>query len=156
MLDCLLTWGGTAGVIAYNYIVPDNTIGFKVTFTGICLLVAMVFTAKYVFERFYQKKMDNLLQQLATATDENVKAEINKSIEAHKIKLSVYQRLMMMLPILVLFIVCFLGEVSLHNLKGTCIMILLSMGFGSIFNALKTPLANEVKMQKFVDKANNK
>lgn len=156
ILDFGLTFGGSAGVIIYNYITPTNSLGFKLTFTGIILLVALIFTAKYIFEKNYQSKLDNYLQQLAMATDEAVKEEINKKISEHKIKNNIYQRLMILLPFAILFVVTFLGSTALSDLNGTVGLILASMGAGSVFNVLKKPVKEKLDMEKLNSKAKNK
>lgn len=156
ILDFGLTFGGSAGVIVYNYITPTNSLGFKLTFTGIVLLVALVFTAKYIFEKHYQSKLDGYLQQLAMATDEAIKEEINKQISNHKIKNNIYQRLMILLPFGILYIVTFLGATALSDLNGTVGLILASMGAGSVFNVLKKPVKERLDMEKISKKAKAK
>lgn len=146
--DYLLTWGGTLGVIVYNYVVPDNSLGFKITLTGILLVIVTVFFLKASFEKHYREKLDNLLQQLATVTNEEDKAKINEKITAHKIKNNVYQRLMLLLPFIVLFVVSWLGEVTLGSLRGTTGLILMSIGGGSIFNIIKKPLKDKLELEK--------
>lgn len=156
ILDFALTFGGTAGVIVFNYISPDNSVGFKITFTGIVLVVALVLTAKAIFEKRYREKHDTLLQQLAEATDTEVKAEISKSIESHKMAEYIYQRLMILLPFAILYIVCFLGQTTLANLQGSVGLILASMGAGSVFNVIKKPVADKVSFDKFKKKADKR
>ena len=104
ILDFGLTFGGTAGVIVYNYITPTNPLGYKLTLGGIILLIALVLTAKAIFEKHYREKYDTMLQQLAEATDPAVKQEISDKINEHKIKNNVYQRLMLLLPFMVLYL----------------------------------------------------
>lgn len=148
ILDFGLTFGGSAGVIVYNYISPTNSLGFKLSMTGILLLVALVFTAKTVFEKGYRNKLDTLLQQLASATNEEVKAEISKKIEAHKIKNNIYERLMILLPFGLMFAVTFVADASLQELQGTLGLILGSMGAGSVFNILKKPVRDKLALEK--------
>ena len=57
ILDFGLTFGGTAGVIVYNYVSPANTTGFKITLSGILLVVILLFTAKAIFEKSYREKI---------------------------------------------------------------------------------------------------
>ena len=78
LLDFGLTFGGSSGVIVYNYITPTNSLGFKLTLTGITLFVVLLFTAKAIFEKSYRNKHDTLLQQLAEATDQEIKNGISK------------------------------------------------------------------------------
>ncbi len=148
ILDFGLTFGGTAGVIVYNYITPTNSLGFKLSMTGVLLLVALVFTAKAIFEKSYREKHDTLLQQLAEATDMEIKAEISKKIEAHKLKNNIYQRLMVLLPFALLFAVTFIADASLQDLQGTLALILASMGAGSVFNVIKKPIRDKISVDK--------
>lgn len=152
ILDFGLTFGGTAGVIVYNYISPTNTLGFKLSMTGILLLVCLVLSAKALFEKTYRDKLDGMLQQLAETTDETVKKEISKNIETHKLKNDIYQRLMMLLPFALLYAVTFIADASLENLRGTLGLILASMGAGSVFNVVRNPLKDKVAISKVTKK----
>jgi len=152
ILDFGLTFGGTAGVIVYNYITPTNSLGFKLTFTGIVLVVALLLTSKAIFEKRYREKYDTLLQQLAEATDDAQKTAISAEINKHKIKNNIYQRMMVLLPFAILYIVTWLGATSLENLNGTVGLILASMGAGSIFNIIKKPIGEKVSLQKITNK----
>lgn len=152
LLDFGITFGGTAGVIIYNYIVPTNPLGFKLTFTGIILLVALVLYSKAVFEKSYRKKYDMYLQQLAEATTEEDKTSIKQALDKHKTANNIYQRLVILLPFVILFIVTWLGEVSLANLRGTVGLILLSLVGGSVFYVLKQPYYEKMKLAKITKK----
>lgn len=156
LLDFGLTFGGTGAVIVYNYITPDNTLGFKLTFSGIVLVVALLLTSKAIFEKQYRQKYDTLLQQLAEATDQSQKTAISEAINAYKTKNNIYQRLMLLMPFAVLYVVTWLGAVSLKNLSGTVGLILLSMGAGSVFNIIKKPIGEKVSLNKILKKGNKK
>lgn len=156
LLDFGLTFGGSAGVIVYNYISPDNSTGFKIGFTGVVLIVALLLTAKSIFEKRYQNKMNTYLEQLASSTEEVVKQAIKEKIKSHKLKNSIYQRIMMLLPFMILYTVTWLGQTALASLQGTVGLILLSMGIGSIFNVIKKPVAENYQLQKIERKARKK
>lgn len=156
ILDFGLTFGGTAGVIVYNYVTPTNPLGYKLTLGGIILLIALVFTAKAIFEKHYRQKYDTYLQQLAQATDEAVKAEISAQIEAHKMKNNIYQRLMILLPFMVLYLCTWLGASAFDNLQASVGLILVSMGVGSIFNVIKKPVKERLDLAKTTAKAQSK
>ena len=93
ILDYLLTFGGTGAIIVLNYITPDTSVGYKLSFTGVLLVVIMVMTAKSMFEHSYQNKMNDYLQALAATSDSAVKSEINESIEKLKIANKVYEKI---------------------------------------------------------------
>ena len=156
ILDFGLTFGGTAGVIVYNYITPTNSLGFKLTFSGIVLVVALLLTSKAIFEKRYRAKYDTLLQQLAEATDDEQKKAISGEINKHKLKNNIYQRMMVLLPFAILYIVTWLGATSLENLNGTVGLILASMGAGSVFNIIKKPIGDRVSLDKITNKAKKK
>jgi small-conductance mechanosensitive channel len=152
ILDFVITYGGCAAVIVYNYITPTNSLGFKLTFTGIILVVALILFSKAVFERSYRKKYDMYLQQLAEATDEETKQAIANALEKHKMANLIYQRLMVVLPFVVLFIVTWLGEVALANLRGTTGLILASIMIGSTFYVIKQPYYEAMKLARTTGK----
>lgn len=152
LLDFGLTFGGTAAIIVYNYVTEDNSVGFKITLTGIILIITLLLTAKAIFEKHYRTKYDVLLQQLAEATYEADKKAISEAIDKHKLKNNIYQRLMILLPFVILYVVTWLGATSLDNLRGTIGIILASMGVGSVFNILKKPLAEQVSLNKIIKK----
>lgn len=156
ILDFGLTFGGTAGVIVYNYVTPTNPLGYKLTLGGIILLIALVLTAKAIFERHYREKYDTMLQQLAEATDPAVKQEISDKIKEHKIKNNVYQRLMLLLPFMVLYLCTWLGATAFENLQASVGLILVSMGVGSIFNVIKKPVKERMDLAKTTAKAQSK
>lgn len=156
ILDFGLTFGGTAGVIVYNYITPTNPLGYKLTLGGIILLIALVLTAKATFEKHYREKYDTMLQQLAEATDPAVKQEISDKINEHKIKNNVYQRLMLLLPFMVLYLCTWLGATAFENLQASVGLILVSMGVGSVFNVIKKPVRERMNLAKTTAKAQSK
>lgn len=148
ILDYAFTYGGTAAVIIYNYVSPSNSMPFKISLTGIILVIAIIFYMKASFEKHYREKHDNLLQQLAEATDPDVKKKISEKINAHKIKNNIYQRLMLLLPFIVLFIVSWFGEITLANLRGTVGLILISISMGSFMNVIKKPIKEKIDLEK--------
>lgn len=154
ILDFGLTFGGTAGVIVYNYVTPTNPLGYKLTLGGIILLIALVLTAKAIFEKHYREKYDTMLQQLAEATDPAIKQEISERLNQHKIKNNVYQRLMLLLPFMVLYLCTWLGATAFENLQASVGLILVSMGIGSVFNILKKPVKERMDLAKITSKVN--
>ena len=148
ILDYAFTYGGTAAVIIYNYVSPANSMPFKISFTGIILVVALIFYMKASFEKHYREKHDNLLQQLAEATEPETKKKISQKINEHKIKNNIYQRLMMLLPFIVLFVVSWFGQVTLSSLRGTVGLILISLCAGSIMNIIKKPIKEKIDLEK--------
>lgn len=155
VLDFGITFGGTAAVIIYNYIEPTNPLGFKLTLTGIILVVALVLYAKAVFEKSYRKKYDMYLQQLAEATTESDKQAIKGALDRHKTMNNIYQRLIVLLPFVILFVVTWLGEVALANLRGTTGLILLSIAGGSVFYVLKQPFYEKMKLAQVTKNKGN-
>ena len=153
MLDFVLTFGGSGAVILYNYIVPETAFGYKLSLTGIILFVAVLFAAKAVFEKQYRSKLDTMLQQLAEATDPSVKSVIAQDIEKHKIKQSIYERLMLLLPLIILVFVTTVAIKWLEDLRASAGLILASMSGGSVFNVLKRPQGEKVQMQKYLKRA---
>ena len=153
VLDFLFTFGGSGAVIVYNYCVPDNSNGYKLTLTGIILFIGMLFTAKAIFEKNFRDKLDSLLQQLAEATEPEVKKVISGKINAHKIKNSIYQRLMLLLPFIVIVFVTTVAMQWLEELQTSAGLILASLGAGSVFNVLKRPAGDKAKMEKYKKKA---
>lgn len=154
ILDFGLTFGGTAGVIVYNYVTPTNPLGYKLTLGGIILLIALVLTAKAIFEKHYREKYDTMLQQLAEATDPAIKQEISDKINQHKIKNNVYQRLMLLLPFMVLYLCTWLGATAFENLQASVGLILVSMGIGSVFNIIKKPVKERMDLAKITSNVN--
>lgn len=152
VLDFLFTFGGSGAVIVYNYVVPDSTLGYKLSLTGIILFVAMILAAKAMFEKHYREKLDCYLQQLAEATDPAVKSVISEEINKHKIKNSIYERLMLLLPFIVLVFVTTVAVRWLQDLRASAGLILAAMGVGSIFNVLKKPQGEKVRMAKMMKK----
>lgn len=148
ILDFGLTFGGTAGVIVYNYITPTNSLGYKLTLGGILLVIALVFTAKAIFEKSYRSKYDTLLQQLANARSDEDKDAISKAIDNHKLMNYIYDRLMVLLPFVVLYVVTYLGAVALENLHASVGLILASLTGGSVFNILKRQPAERLSLAK--------
>lgn len=156
ILDFGLTFGGTAGVIIYNYVSPANPTGFKITLSGIILIVALLFTAKAIFEKSYREKYDTLLQQLAEATSNEIKEQISAKINELKVKNNIYHRLMVLLPFAILYVVTWFGATSLESLNGTVGLILASMGAGSVFNVIKKPAKEKADLEKMTKKASKK
>lgn len=156
LLDFGLTFGGTAAVIVYNFVTEDNSTGYKLGFGGIVLVVAMLLSAKYMFEKSYRQKLDTHLQQLAETSDAEVKKAISAKIEELKVKNNIYERMMTLLPFAIIYIVTWLGAKSLASLQSTSGLILASMGAGSVFNILKKPLGEKISLAKIIKGAKAK
>jgi len=150
VLDFAFTFGGPAGVILYNYLTPTTTAGYKLTLTGIILVVAVVLTAKAIFEKNYREKYDTLLQQLAEATDAEAKTAISEAINKHKTANYIYSRLMLLLPFVILYVVTWLGATALDDLHGAVGLIMGSMAAGSVFNITKRPVAERLSLAKIL------
>ena len=148
ILDWCLTWGGTAAVIVVNYLEPYNPLPYKLALSGIILVVALIFVGKANFEKSYRKKYDNLLQQLAYVTNVDDKEAINKKIEQLKIQNSIIDRVIMILPFVVVYIVTKLADYLLVSLGATAGLIIVSMGAGSIFNVVKQPYYDKAALEK--------
>ena len=74
--------------------------------------------------------------------------KISEKINAHKIKNNIYQRLMLLLPFIVLFVVSWFGEVMLSSLRGTVGLILTSLTAGSVMNVIKKPIKEKIDLEK--------
>ena len=153
ILDWGLSVGGSAGVILYNYITPDNSLGFKLTFSGIVLLVTFLFVCKGIFEKQYQKVTNGLLENLASETDPDVKMQLKNEIAKHETKNDIYNRLVILLPFIVLLIVCSLGADVMKDMQGTIGFIIITLGGGSVFNILKKPVKKSLNADKMRQKA---
>lgn len=156
IFDWALTWGGTAAVIVANYLEPYNPLPYKLTLTGIILVVALIFVGKANFERSYRKKYDNLLQQLAYVTNADDKEAINKKIEQLKIQNTVIDRVIMILPFVVVYVVTKLADYLLVSLGATAGLIIVSMGAGSIFNVVKQPYYDKAALEKITGNKRSK
>lgn len=154
ILDYGLTYGGTMAVIVLNYISEDTSVGYKLSFTGILLVVVLLLSVKAIFEHTYQDKMNNLLQELAQSTNEDVKKAIISKIDSYKQANVVYRKLTQLMPFAILYIVSALGVEVLEELNATTGLILVSMGAGSVFNVIKQPLASQVSLDKINVKVN--
>ena len=152
LLEYGLSFGGCAAVIVMNFIDETASLGYKLTFGGVVLIVALLLYSKGVFEKSYREKYDTLLQQLAEATSAEVKAAISEKINAHKLKNEIYQRLTLLLPFAILYIVTYLGSVSLAQLQSTVGLILASLGAGSVFNVVKKPIGDRLALAKITKK----
>lgn len=154
IFDFLFKFGGTGAIIIYNYVSPDSTMGYKLSLSGIILFIALIFTAKATFEKHYRAKLDTMLQQLAESTDPEVKQVITQQINEHKTKNAIYEQLMLLLPFIVLTFVLTVAIKWLTDLRASVGLITSSMGVGSVFNILKRPARDKVKMENYVKKAN--
>lgn len=151
ILDFVFTYGGSAGLIVLNYI-SENSNKYKLTITGIVLVVVMVFTCKHMFEKHFRSKMDTLLQALASVSDADEKKEINEQIDSLKMKNSIYNRIIIMMPFMIIYIISYLGEKELHNLRSTTGLLLTVLGIGGVFNVLKTPYYEKAQLEKIRNK----
>lgn len=156
LLDFGLSYGGTAGVIIYNYISPDTSTGFKLSFTGIILVIVLLLSAKSIFEHTYQNKINDYLQSLASTTDASVKNEICEKINELKQANAVYQRLVMLMPFAILYVVCILGVQALEDMKGVIGLCLVSMSAGGVFNVMKKPVAEKRTIELATKKVQKK
>lgn len=150
ILDYALSIGGTATIIVLNFIDKDSGLGYKLSLGGVVLVIALIFYCKGVFEKNYRRNYDTLLQQLAEALDTTAKEKISAKINELKIKNDIYQRITLLLPFAVLFIVTWLGAKSLEQLQASVGLILLSLGGGSIFNIIKKPTYDKLKLEKII------
>lgn len=154
VLDYLLTFGGTGAIIVMNYISPDTSTGYKLSFTGVLLILIMVMVAKSMFEHSYQNKMNDYLQALASTSDTAVKDQINSDIESLKIANATYQKITTLLPLALMLVCCYLAIDYLEELTSVLEACLLSMGGGAVFSVLKEPLKDKIVQERALKKVN--
>ena len=154
IFDFMLTWGGSAAVIVYNYITPTNTLGYKLSLSGIILVVAMILVAKTLFEKSYRSKLDTYLQQLAEANDVQVKLAISKEIDTLKTKNDIYERLVMLLPFIIILLVTSVAIKWLKDLQASVGLVTVSLAGGSVFNIIKRPIKERLRFEKIKAKVN--
>lgn len=154
VLEYLLTFGGTGAIVVFNYINPNTSTGYKLSFTGVLLILIMVMVAKTMFEHSYQNKMNDYLQALASASDTEVKNSINESIESLKVTNAVYEKITTLLPIALMLVVCYLAIDYLKELTSVLEACLVSMGGGAVFSVVKVPLKDKIVEEKALKKIN--
>ena len=147
ILDFLLTFGGSATIIVFNFI-SENSMKYKLTLSGIVLVIALIFTAKAIFEKHYRDKLDSYLQQLARATDERVKEAISTKIDKLKMEQNIYSRLIIILPFAIIYVITYLGQIELEKLNGCVGFIILSLASGGVFNIIKKPAYEKWQLDK--------
>lgn len=147
ILDFLLTFGGSATIIVFNFI-SENSMKYKLTLSGIVLVIALIFTAKAIFEKHYRDKLDSYLQQLARSTDERVKEAISTKIDKLKMEQNVYSRLIIILPFAIIYVITYLGQIELEKLNGCVGFIILSLAGGGVFNIIKKPAYEKWQLDK--------
>ena len=155
ILDFGLTYGGSGAVIVANYL-QENSASYKLTLSGIILTIALFFSTKHIYEKSYQRNLDNYLQDLASATNEDVKTEINNKINVLKRKQDIYDRLMIIMPFAIIYIITWLGVSSLESLHSTCGLIMIALGGGSVCNIVKKPYYENYKREKVEYKVEKK
>ena len=151
VLDFALTFGGPLAIIIFNY-VDENTSQYKITLTGIILIIGLLFVAKSVFEKHYRDKLDILLQNLAKSDNAEVKEGINKEIDKLKMEQNIYSRITLMLPFVCIYAISYFGEVELHALNGCVGLVLIFLGSGSVFNVIKRPAYEKWQYDKLEKK----
>ena len=156
VLEYLLTFGGTGAIVVFNYIDPDTSTGYKLSFTGILLILIMVMVAKSMFEHSYQNKMNDYLQALASTSDTEVKNSINESIDSLKIANATYQKITTLLPLALMLVVCYLAIDYLKELTSVLEACMVSMGGGAVFNVVKVPLKDKIIQEDALKKVNKK
>lgn len=152
VLDYLLTFGGTGAIVVLNYVSPDTSTGYKLSFTGVLLIVIMVMVAKSIFEHSFQNKMNDYLQALASTSDTAVKEQINSEIEKLKIANATYQKITTLLPLALMLVCCYLAVDYLKELTSVLEACLLSMGGGAVFSVLKEPLKDKMVQEQAMKK----
>lgn len=156
VLEYLLTFGGTGAIIVFNYIDPDTDTGYKLSFTGVLLILIMVMIAKSMFEHSYQNKMNDYLQALASASDTEVKAQINSDIEKLKTANAIYQNITTLLPLALMLVCCYLAIDYLKELTSVLEACLVAMGGGAVFSVVKVPLKDKVVEESALKKIEKK
>lgn len=81
-------------------------------------------------------------------TNADDKEAINKKIEQLKIQNAVIDRVIMVLPFVVVYVVTKLADYLLVSLGATAGLIIVSMGAGSIFNVIKQPYYDKAALEK--------
>jgi len=124
-------------IIIVDLAVPGNAWQYKVSLVGIVLFVLVVIVCKRIFVRSFQTKMNELLEGLATATDENGKLEWKKKLKTHKTIMAVIDNLDAILPLLVLTFATSWAGAWLTKMSGTIGMICIAMIIGGAINVWK-------------------
>ena len=143
----------TNSCLSEHLATPENSFGYKISLTGIILVVAMIMVAKSIFEGTYRKKLDMYLQQLAEATDTEVKGAISKEINSLKTKQDIYERLVLLLPFVIILLLTTIAIKWLKDLQSSVGLVTACIAGGSVFNIIKRPIKERVRLQKITEKA---
>ena len=152
ILDMCLTYGGTTAVLICNYIEEDTSLGYKLSLSGIVLVLLLVFFVKKSFENQYQEKINNYLQQIATCNNELIKEDLTKELENYKMGKYIYNRIIMLLPFALAFVLTYLAVAWFEDLNTSLGLILASMGAGSVFNVVRQPLKEKAHIERLQKK----
>ena len=144
VLEILFVAAVPAALIIWNYSTwGEGTTGFKISVTGILLLIVVFFVLKAVFLNRYLKRMSDRAAQheadLKVETDEEKKENLRKALRTER---SIEALLSYVMPLLVvagLYVLALVLESAAVRLSGTFGLCAASMviGFGFGFFAAR-------------------
>lgn len=138
VLEILFVAAVPAALIIWNYSTwGEGTTGFKISVTGILLLIVVFFVLKAVFLNRYLKRMSDRAAQheadLKVETDEEKKENLRKALRTER---SIEALLSYVMPLLVvagLYVLALVLESAAVKLSGTFGLCAASMVVGFVF-----------------------
>lgn len=144
VLEILFVAAVPAALIIWNYSTwGEGTTGFKISVTGILLLIIVFFVLKAVFLTRYLKRMSDRAAQheadLKVETDEEKKENLRKALRTERSIEALLSYVMPLLAVAGLYVLALVLESAAVRLSGTFGLCAASMviGFGFGFFAAR-------------------
>lgn len=138
VLEILFVAAVPAALIVWNYSTwGEGTTGFKISVTGILLLIIVFFVLKAVFLNRYLKRMSDRAAQheadLKVETDEEKKENLRKALHTERSIEALLSYVMPLLAVAGLYVLALVLESAAVRLSGTFGLCAASMVIGFVF-----------------------
>lgn len=138
VLEILFVAAVPAALIIWNYSTwGEGTTGFKISVTGILLLIVVFFVLKAVFLNRYLKRMSDRAAQheadLKVETDEKKKENLRKALRTERSIEALLSYVMPLLAVAGLYVLALVLESAAVRLSGTFGLCAASMVIGFVF-----------------------
>lgn len=138
VLEILFVAAVPAALIIWNYSTwGEGTTGFKISVTGILLLIVVFFVLKAVFLNRYLKRMSDRAAQheadLKVETDEEKKENLRKALRTERSIEALLSYVMPLFAVAGLYVLALVLESAAVRLSGTFGLCAASMVIGFVF-----------------------
>ena len=141
-LSRIFTYFVPSGIALYTFLITklidkDVSLTAKIGVSGIFVLVIVVIIAIYFLGKHFRKKLAKINDEILVCIDNSKKIELINKRKKVEAKQEMFHNAIFLAPFLICYLIVFMIEKSMLDMRGTLFFVCASMVVGFGFNGVK-------------------